>query len=187
MNRAKWLAFAVGAMAFAVPGTADAQRVDHPWLLEVYGAHVPTAGDYRDVVKNGWALGGLIGYEVMPRWYVMGNLNVAWFTPEDEVDGFDWTDINYFGMLGFDVTKPVSRADVLVVLGAGGVTFEPRVDGLEERTYFALNGGVKIHYYLSPRAAGTIDVMAALAFSDADFVGRNTWFFPLSLGVAFRL
>ena len=53
-------------------------------------------------------------------------------------------------------------------------------------TYFALNGGLKVVYDFSPHVAGTVDLTVAVAFSEEEFVGGQTWFFPLGVGLAFR-
>ncbi len=178
------LAAAALALALAVPSSAQAQRRDMPWLLEGYGAYVLVAGDYADLARDGWAAGGLLGYNVVRQVWLMGNFSAYWNDGEGEL--FDWSNYSYFAMLGYDALAPDMNGDLIFYLGAGAVTFDPDTDVLEQRTYFGLNGGLKLAYNFSQRVAGTLNFAAAVAFSEEDYIGGKTWLFPLGAGLAFR-
>ena len=184
MSRLKCLSVAALALALVIPSTAQAQRPEKPWLLEASGAYVWTTGEYADLVKTGWAAGGLVGYAVNPAIYVMGSFNAQWWTAGgDCVLCVDWTNYSYFGMVGYNVGARSSKADVLLILGAGGATFGP--DGADSQTYFALNSGIRSYFYATPTVAISVHVMASVAFA-GDFVSSTIWSFPLGLGLAFR-
>ena len=192
MRRNTAAALAIFALAASLPSAARAQRVENPWMLEWNGGFVAVSGDFGDKVSSAGAMGGLVGYGIVPRLSIMADVSVAWFGPQEE--GIpDVTTLSYFGMLGFNVTNPASRADLLLVAGAGGVSFfetvaeEGAAQDLASESYFAVNGGVKFMYNFTPKVAGTINLVAALAFTDEVVGGDKTWFLPVIAGVTFRL
>jgi len=172
-------------IVLALASPAQAQNRDLPLLIEASGAYVVTTGSYSDLVKNGWGAQGLIGYNFARQVWLMGNFAVNWH--EGEGDLPTWQNYAYFGMLGYDALPPNTNGDIIFYIGAGGVTFVPDVDDIDSRTYFGLNGGLKIAYDFSPRMALTVSASAAVAFSEEDFNGGTTWFFPLGVGLAVRL
>ncbi len=169
----------------ALASSAQAQKRDLPLLIEAAGAYVITTGSYSEFVKNGWGVQGLIGYNFARQVWLMGNFAVNWH--EGEGDLPTWQNYAYFGMLGYDALPPNTNGDIIFYVGAGGVTFVPDADQVDSRTYFGLNGGLKIAYDFSPRMALTVTASAAVAFSEEDFNGGTTWFFPLGVGLAVRL
>jgi hypothetical protein len=173
------------AIVLALASSAQAQKRDLPLLIEVAGAYVVTTGSYSDLVKNGWGAQGLIGYNFARQVWLMGSFAVNWH--EGEGDLPTWQNYAYFGMLGYDALPPNTNGDIIFYAGAGGVRFVPDVDSIEGRTYFGLNGGLKIAYDFSPRMALTVNASAVVAFSEEDFNGGTTWFFPLGVGLAVRL
>lgn len=172
-------------IALVLASSAQAQKRDLPLLIEAAGAYVVTTGSYSDLVKNGWGAQGLIGYNFARQVWLMGNFAVNWH--EGEGDLPTWQNYAYFGMLGYDALPPNTNGDIIFYIGAGGVTFVPDIDQVDSRTYFGLNGGLKIAYDFSPRMALTVSASAAVAFSEEDFNGGTTWFFPLGVGLAVRL
>jgi len=172
-------------IVLALASPAQAQNRDLPLLIEASGAYVVTTGSYSDLVKNGWGAQGLIGYNFARQAWLMGNFAVNWHEGEGDLPA--WQNYSYFGMLGYDALPPNTNGDIIFYVGAGGITFVPDADQVESRTYFGLNGGLKIAYDFSPRMALTLTASAAVAFSEEDFTGGTTWFFPLGAGLAVRL
>jgi hypothetical protein len=177
----RWLG-GVALLGLALP--LHAQEVERPWLLEGAGAYVFLSGDYADIAKNGGAAGGLLGYRFTSRFWLMGSFASQWH--EGETDLPSWTNYNYFGMLGYDALEPGFNGDIILYAGAGGVSFDPRVEEQSRRTYFGLNGGLKIVYDFSRQAALTLNAAAIVAFAEQEFIGGSTWLFPVGLGIAFH-
>ncbi len=181
MKSVKRLAL-VSALLLLVPiSTASAQGVKRV-LLQGYGAFVPVRGGL--LVNDGWAAGGLLGVATFPQVWLMGSITYYWLDGAADIP--EWNNLGYFGMLGYDIVPPGLNGNMIIFAGAGGVTFEPNVEPVVSETYFALNGGLKVVYDFSPHVAGTVDLTVAVAFSEEEFVGGQTWFFPLGVGLAFR-
>ena len=186
MSRFVRLTLAVLALCIVLPAAAQAQRPAKPWLVEISGAYVIPSGDYAAFVKNGWGAGAFVGYSINPQFVVAANFNVGWLEGETCLSPLcrDFTNYGYFAMVGYNGAAGMSKGDAYVLFGAGGVTFSPK-DG-ESNTNFALNGGVRTYFYLSPSIAFAIDLMAVVAFTPADTFTGTTWFFPLGVGLAFK-
>jgi hypothetical protein len=177
------LTLAALALCIVLPAAAQAQRPAKPWLVEISGAYVIPSGDFGRLVKNGWGTGAFVGYSVNPQFVVAGNFNVGWLEGDCALC-VDFTNYGYFAMVGYNGAAGVSKGDAYVLIGAGGVTFSPK-EG-ESQTNFAMNGGVRTYFNLSPSVALAIDLMAVVAFTPADTFTGTTWFFPLGVGLAFR-
>lgn len=183
---------AVIVLALGLTSTAEAQQRAERLLLQGYGGYVFVSG--VDLIDDGWRAGGLLGVAVTSHVWLMGSFSYLWHG-EQEIVGADtltvetvpgWNNRSYFGMLGYDIVPTGMNGNFILFVGAGSVRFDPEADTLETRTYFGLNGGIKIAYDFSRHVAGTLDVAAAVAFSEEEYVGGNTWLFPVGLGLALR-
>ena len=174
------------ALVVILPAAARAQAPEKLWLVEASGAYVINTGTFGDLVKNGWGGGALVGYAINEFWYFLVNANVQVASAADNcATCVKTTNYSYFGMLGMNVAPSQPDWDVLLIAGAGGSTFSP--EGANSNTYFALNGGVRGYYWVSPSVALSLDAMASLSFTDQQEVGTSSvWSFPLGVGVAFR-
>jgi len=183
MRHFKWLAFAL-ALVVLIPSTAQAQRLEKPFLVEVSGAYVWTSGEWGAAVKSGWAAGGLLGYAINPAFYVAANFNTLWWSAETAL-GTDYTNFSYFGMVGFNPAPQNAQYSGLLLLGAGGTTFGP--DEGESATYFSMNGGFRGYFWVAPAVAISMDFMLSVAFVDDTVFNTSTvWSFPIGVGLAFR-
>lgn len=188
MSSVKRLVPVVGVLLLTFTSTARAQRAFG--LVEGYGAYVLPAGSYTDIVDAGWAAGGLVGLAATPHLWLMGSFTSIWLSGQTDTTAMldlpGWTNSAYFGMLGYDPVPPNMNGDMIMYVGAGGVTFDPDAPDLESEAYFAVNAGVKFVFHFSRNAAGTLNLAGIVAFADESFVGGTTWFFPLGAGLAIR-
>ena len=159
MRRLNWLVPVV-ALAVLLPTRADAQRLEKPWLVQVSGAYVLTSGAYGALVKDGWSVAGTVGYGITPAFYLLGSFASTWHGgAEGAVVLPDYTNYSYFGMFAFNATAQVTNWDLLLLLGAGGMTLSP--EGGESSTFFALNGGARAYYYFTPSVGLALDFTTA--------------------------
>jgi hypothetical protein len=146
------------------------------------GAVIPTF-DIADVATAGPAFGATIGYQLTPRWVVMGEFDYGMH--EDEAtESVDITTMHYMAKAGYSLTGPRERGwEALVNLGAGAVTFD--VDGAAAtNTYFAINAGAKIAYNFTRSLAAVLSPQGDIAFADEDELGTtNAWVWPVTAGV----
>ena len=185
MSRSVRLTLAALALLVAIPAAAHAQRPAKPWLVEISGAYVIPSGDFGRIVQNGWGAGAFVAYSLNPEFLVAANFTGSWLSAEKNcLLCTDFTNYGYFAMVGYNGAAGVQKGDAYVLIGAGGVTFTP--ENGDSNTNFALNGGVRTYFYLSPSIAIAIDLMAAVAFTPADTFTGTTWFFPLGVGLAFK-
>jgi hypothetical protein len=145
------------------------------------GAAIPTF-DIADVATAGPAFGATIGYQVTPRWVVMGEFDYG-MHEDDATESVDITTMHYMAKAGYSLTGARERGwEALVNLGAGAVTFD--VDGADANTYFAINAGAKIAYNFSRSLAAVISPQGDIAFADEDELGTsNAWVWPVTAGV----
>jgi hypothetical protein len=151
-------------------------------LLQGYGSHVATSGDLP--LGNGVSASGLLGARVVPHVWLMASYNYAWYGGEGDLPG--WKSPSYFGMLGYDIVPSGMNGNWIFYVGAGGVTLDPDSGVFEKSTFFALNGGTKLVYDASRRAAFTVDLGIGVVFTEDKDGGGDTWFYPIGVGIAFR-
>jgi hypothetical protein len=178
-----WLAL---ALAVLIPSTAEAQRLDKRFLVEISGAWVPTFGEWGRQVNSGWGAGGLLAYGIKPALYVAANFNSVWWK-SDAVCALctDYTNFTYFGMIGYNPAAYNAQYDGLLLIGAGATTFKP--EGGESTTRFSMNGGFRGYFWMSPSVGIGIDFMASVAFvDDTVFATSTVWSFPIGVGLAFK-
>jgi hypothetical protein len=183
MSKSVRLTLAALALLVAVPAAAHAQRPVKPWLVEISGAYVIPSGDFGVLVQNGWGTSAFVAYSLNPQFLVAGSFGASWLAAEGPVAP-DFTNYGYFAMVGYNGAAGMQKGDAYVLFGAGGVTFS--AEGGDSNTNFALNGGVRTYFHLSPSISIGIDLMAVVAFTPADTFTGTTWFFPLGAGIAFR-
>jgi hypothetical protein len=184
MRRVGFAVSVLAALLLSVASTAKAQRVERPWYLEGGVAYSWATGDYGSLVRGGWGAGGVVGYETSGNIWLMGSFSATWF--KGEADLFDWTNLSYFAMAGFNLAQSEPSYDTVLFLGGGGVTFNPDSDVLDSKTNFGINGGMKIIYYLKPQVGITFNGAAVYVFGSEETIGGDTVILPISLGLALR-
>ncbi|HKU60203.1 MAG TPA: outer membrane beta-barrel protein [Gemmatimonadales bacterium] len=166
---------------------AEGQVADRRVTLEARGGfNVPTF-DISDAVNGGPSLGVGAGYQLAPRVWLLGDVDLGFHSGADLPGGGSGPDVNvyhYMGKVGYAVV-PQSQASpwsVIVNAGAGAMTFS--VDGGSSSTYPAINVGAKIGYRLNPRLSFVLSPQGDIAFSDEADVGTsNSWVWPFTAGL----
>jgi hypothetical protein len=171
----------LGVVASATPLAAQ-QRATTFFVEGRGGAVVPTF-DIADVAKVGAAFGGTIGYQVSPRWVLLGEFDYGMH--KDKATGsVDIKTLHYMAKLGYSLTGPRERGwEALVNLGAGAVGFD--VQGAPKTyTYFAINAGAKIAYNFGRSVAVVVSPQGDIAFSKtAELTTTNAWVWPFTAGL----
>ena len=175
-------AAAVALGLLAAPA-AQAQEPTRAFVEARAGFVVPTF-EIADVATAGPAFGATIGYQLSPRWVVMGEFDYGMHEAEADSD-IDITTMHYVGKVGYSLTGPRELGwEALVNLGAGAVTFDVDAPGAEANTYLAINAGAKIAYNFSRSLAVVLSPQGDIAFTDEDEVGTtNAWVWPVTAGV----
>jgi Outer membrane protein beta-barrel domain len=171
-------------LLFAATTSAEAQETQRRFTLEGRGGfNVPTF-DISDAVDGGPSVGLGLGYQLSPRVWVLGDLDLGFHSGADvgTAEGPDVKVYHYIGKLGYAIV-PEGASDWSVILnaGAGAMTFD--VDGGTSNSYPAINVGAKIAYRLSPRVSLLLSPQGDIAFTDEDEVGTtNSWVWPFTAG-----
>lgn len=172
-----------GAAALASPA---AGQVD---INARGGVAVPTF-DIADAADPGFVFGGGVSFGLSERLMARANVDFG-FHSGAEVDGTAGPDIDvfhYIAGLGFLLTDPANPFYVSVNAGAGALTFKPDVDGADSNTYFAINAGAEIGYWLSPGFSIFASPQGDIAFADEDELGTSSaWVWPFTAGLKLRI
>lgn len=147
------------------------------------GVYLPTGG-FTDRIKLGGGGGIGLGLMVAPRFWLMGDADVGFHNPK----GVSTTDLNvyhFLGKIGYDLVRSEdSKWWVTLNAGAGGMTFDRK--GALDKTYFAINAGLKIGYAFADRVAFVLSPQGDIAFADQAVLGEDTiWIWPLTAGFRF--
>lgn len=176
-------AAAVIVLSLAAP--AAAQEAAPSTFVELRaGAVVPTF-DIADVATTGSAVGATLGYQVTPRWILMGEADYGMH--EDEATGtVDINTLHYMAKVGYSLTGQRERGwEAVINLGAGAVSFD--VEGAETFTYFAINAGAKLSYNFNRSLALVLSPQGDIAFSKEEELGtNNAWVWPVTAGLRLR-
>jgi hypothetical protein len=150
------------------------------------GAVVPTF-DIADVAKTGPMFGAAIGYQLSPRWVLIGEFDYGKHK-DKATSSVDITTLHYIAKLGYSFTGQRAQGwEALVNLGAGAVSFDVKAPGASTKTYFAINAGAKIAYNFNRSVAFVVSPQGDIAFSKkADLNTTNAWVWPFSAGLRFR-
>jgi hypothetical protein len=173
----------LAGLASAVEAQVPERRV----TLEARGGfNVPTF-DIADAVEGGPSVGVGAGFQLSPRWWLLGDVDLGFHSGAKLVGGATAPDVDvyhYMAKVGYSV-MPESEASpwsVIVNAGAGAMTFA--VDGGTSNTYPAINVGAKIGYRLSPNLSLVLSPQGDIAFSDETDVGTtNSWVWPFTAGL----
>ena len=186
MNKLLTLVTAAGLGAFSLASPATAQTFRPSLFTEIRGGGVVPTFDIADVATSGAAFGLTVGYNLAPRWVLMGEFDYGMH--EDEPTGLvDINTLHYMAKVGYSLTGPRDRGwEAVVNLGAGAVTFD--VDGAPEKnTYFAINAGAKLAYHLNPAFAIVLSPQGDIAFSkESELTTTNAWVWPFTTGLRLR-
>lgn len=185
MNRLFTLVAAAGVGTLALARPATAQTFTPSLFTEIRGGGVVPTFDIADVATPGAAFGVTLGYNLSPRWVLLGEFDYGMH--EDEPTGLvDINTLHYMAKLGYSLTGPRDRGwEAVVNLGAGAVTFD--VDGVDQNTYFAINAGAKLTYHLNPAFALVLSPQGDIAFSkESELTTTNAWVWPFTTGLRFK-
>lgn len=152
-------------------------------VVQVYGANVFVSEGV--LLDRGLSAGALLGLRTLPQTWLMGSFAYGWHEGEDGLP--DWDTQSYFAMLGYDIVPAGMNGNWIFYVGAGGIAFDPEAADAERRTYFAMNGGMKLIFDVSRHVAWTLDLGFAVAFSEEAYSGGEVWFWPLGIGLAYHL
>ncbi|MDX1396033.1 MAG: outer membrane beta-barrel protein [Gemmatimonadota bacterium] len=139
----------------------------------------------------GWGAG--LAYGLGDRWTLRGNFDMTMHEAET-TDGSVVADVDvlhFIGGLGYQLTTPGNPFYISVNAGAGALSFKvgpPDGGDSETETYFAINAGAEIGYWLSDSFAIFASPQGDIAFSDEDVFGTSTSFvWPFTAGLKVRL
>ena len=179
------LAFpALAALAFGAP--LRAQDSAPRLFLEARGGAVVPTFDIADVARTGAAFGATIGYQLDPRWVLMGEFDYG-MHEDKPTSSVDIKTLHYMAKVGYSLTGPRERGwEAIVNLGAGAVGFD--VEGApESNTYFAINAGAKLIYNVNRSIGFVLSPQGDIAFSDEAELGTtNAWVWPVTAGIRVR-
>ncbi|HYF40690.1 MAG TPA: outer membrane beta-barrel protein [Gemmatimonadales bacterium] len=184
MKHSRRLWIAIGLLGVS-PTLAAAQNQTSNWYLEARGGSTVPTFDIADVVDAGPSFGAGIGYRIAPRLWIMGDADFGFHSGADLAGGTSGSDVDvyhFMAKVGYDVLRPgTSPWSVVLNLGAGAVNFRP--DGLDSKTYPAINAGAKIGYQVSPSFTLVLSPQGDIAFTDEDELGTtNAWVWPFTAG-----
>ncbi|MDH3733485.1 MAG: porin family protein [Gemmatimonadota bacterium] len=140
--------------------------------------------------KSGFAWGFGLGLDLSDRFNLRANFDRTTHKTEagDATSGPDVNVNHYIAGLGYTVTDPANPFYVSVNLGAGAMTFDIQAEGAESDTYFAINAGAEIGYWLSNSVAIFASPQGDIAFTDKDKYGTSSAFvWPFTGGVKVKL
>ena len=179
--------FAVPALATLALGTPlGAQQSEPSLFLEARGGVVAPTFDIADVATTGGAFGATIGYQLDPRWVIMGEFDYGMHQDEPS-SSVDIKTLHYMGKVGYSLTGPRERGwEAIVNLGAGAVGFD--VDGAAKtNTYFAINAGAKLIYNFNRSVGFVFSPQGDIAFAKEDeLTTTNAWVWPVTAGLRVR-
>ena len=182
----KSLLILAGIGTLALPPVLTAQSATPKVFLEARGGAMVPTFDIADVAKTGSALGATVGYQLAPRWVLMGEFDYGMH--KDKATGnTEIKTLHYIAKLGYSLTGPRERGwEAVVNLGAGAVTFD--VEGASPtHTYFAINAGAKLAYNLNRTLAVVLSPQGDIAFSkQAELSTDNAWVWPVTVGFRVR-
>lgn len=167
-------------LAFAAPVAAQEFR---PSLFgELRGGGVIPTFRIADVATPGASFGATIGYNLTPRWVLMGEFDYGMHEDEPS-ETVDINTLHFMGKLGYSLTGPRDRGwEAVVNLGAGAVTFD--VEGADQNSYFAINAGAKLTYHVNPAFALVLSPQGDIAFSrKSELTTTNAWVWPITTGL----
>ncbi len=167
------------------------------------GAGIP-AGDLADLTDVGGTAGAGIGYWVHPRVNLRLDGDVDILTAAESGGLPDLRLWHYNGGIEASLLdRSRTRWKLLTNVGAGATTIDSDEFGGTDltRTYFALNGGLKVGYDVSDNVNFFVGGQAYLTFADEDDLrplstlapelnGANIdqlWSFPVYAGIRFTL
>jgi hypothetical protein len=178
---------AAGATLLTFPSAAQAQTDTRRVTLEARGGlNVPTF-DIADAVDAGPSFGVGAAFQVRPRVYLLGDVDLGFHSGADLAGGASGPDVkvyHYMAKLGYQLLAETSSSpwSLIVNAGAGAMTFD--VDGGSSNTHPAINVGAKIGYRLSPRVSLLLSPQGDIAFSKEDELGTsNAWVWPFTAGI----
>jgi hypothetical protein len=179
---------ALGVLALGAPlgAPSAAQAPERQLFLEGRGGVVVPTFDIADVAKTGGAFGATLGYQLHPRWVVMGEFDYG-MHKDEPTNTADIKTLHYVGKVGYSLTGPRERGwEAIVNLGAGAVTFD--VEGAPRRyTYFAINAGGKLIYNFNRSVGFVLSPQGDIAFSKKSEVSTtNAWVWPITAGLRVR-
>ncbi len=174
----------------AVPAGLTAQTPERPFSFNLRGGgNLPTF-DIEDAADPGGSFGAGVKLRLSDRFFLRGNADFGFHPGAELPGGADGPDVNvfhYIGGAGYLLTPPESPWYASVNLGAGAMTFDLDGAGGDTFTYFAINAGGEVGYWLSDRVAVFLSPQGDIAFSDEEEVGTdNAWVWPVSVGVEIR-
>lgn len=178
--------FAVLTTLGAAAPLAAQQAATPRFFVEALGGAVVPTFDIADVAKTGGAFGAAVGYQLTPRWVLMGEFDYGMH--KDKATGdVDIKTLHYIAKVGYSLTGPRERGwEAVVNLGAGAVGFD--VQGAPETfTYFAINAGAKLAYHFNRTAALVLSPQGDIAFSkESELTTTNAWVWPFTVGLRLR-
>ncbi len=160
------------------------------------GIGLPTGGiaDSDNAVltvgaETGFAVGGGLGVMLTDRVELRANADFSFHSTEGAAGaGPDVNVYHFIAGLGVLLTDPGNPFYVSVNAGAGLLSFDFDTTALDTETYFAINAGAEIGYWLSDNVAIFASPQGDIAFSDEDVVGTSTslvW--PLTAGLKVKV
>jgi hypothetical protein len=172
-------------LLLASASMAEAQEPASRFTLEGRGGfNVPTF-DISDAVDGGPSVGIGVGYQLSPRLWLLGDVDLGFHSGAEFTGGLEAPDAkvyHYIAKVGYEIL-PEGQSPWSVILNAGGGAMTFDVDGGASNTYPAINVGAKIAYRLSPRVSFLLSPQGDIAFTDEDEVGTsNAWVWPFTAG-----
>jgi hypothetical protein len=186
MRRSFVLSLAAAGLAIGLSiSTLEAQVT----LNARAGIGVPT-GDVADAAKTGFDLGGGLGVMLGERVELRANIDYSLHGGE-EVSGVAGPDVDVLhliGGIGVLLTNPDDPFYVSINAGAGALSFNIDAEGVDTETYFAINAGAEIGYWVLDNLAIFASPQGDIAFADEDVLGTDAAFvWPFTGGLKVRL
>ena len=192
MHRNAARIFAVAALiAFgATPVTAQFTINARAGLGVPTGTIADTDNDVLGAgATSGFGWGAGVGFGLGERWSLRGNFDMTMHDAETS-DGAIVGDVDvlhFIGGVGYQLTTPGQPFYISVNAGAGAMSFKlgpPDGGDGDTETYFAINAGAEIGYWLSDSFAIFASPQGDIAFSDEDVFGTGTSFvWPFTAGL----
>ena len=190
-QRASYPTITVLALALlALPASLSAQVPERPFSFNLRGGlNVPTF-DIADVADAGPSFGAGVKVRLSDRLFLRGNADFG-FHPGAEVspgvEGPDVDVFHYVAGVGYLLTPPASPFYASVNLGAGALNFAVDAPGVDSFTYFAINAGGEVGYWLNDNVSIFFSPQGDIAFSDEAEVGTDdSWVWPFTAGIEIR-
>lgn len=173
----------------ALPAGLSAQAPERPFSFNLRGGlNVPTF-DIADVADAGPSFGAGVKVRLSERIFLRGNAEFG-FHSGAEIAGVEGPDVDvfhYIAGVGYLLTPPGSPFYASVNLGAGALNLAVDAPGDPSFTYFAINAGGELGYWLNDNVSIFFSPQGDIAFSDEAEVGTdNSWVWPFTAGVEIR-